>query len=237
MSFKTFFSAVTLIAGLSVGASASALTITSIDGEWQNVSAGVSGVGTDKIRWGKGWKGGGQSGYDFNATTTELNASDGEMFSLGSFDHRNLPVTGTFLKSVDLAVSFTIDGMTNAISSVFSFGHTETYNRKRGKCANGERNYSDRNANGCADRVSATLNEAKTETFQIDGVTYILDVLGFHYAGELMTDFWTVEKEVNSAELKSVISGSNAPLRACWQATRFRWTDCWGRRPCRLRSV
>ena len=38
----------------------------------------------------------------------------------------------------------------------------------------------------------------------INGVTYVLDILGFHYDGELMSEFWTVEKEVNTAELVAV---------------------------------
>ena len=202
MDMKSIF-AVALATSLSLAASASALTITSIDGAWENASAGVSGVGTDQIRWGNGWKGGPSSGYDFNASATDLVAEEDNTFVLGTFDHLNFPVTGTFLQSVDLAVSFTIDGVADAISSVFSFVHDETYNWAN-TCANGQSNGVGVNSNGCGDHVTATLNESQSETFEIDGVTYILDILGFHYEGELMDDFWTVESEVNSAELVAI---------------------------------
>ncbi len=203
--------AAAVVTGLAVASSASALTITSIDGSWENAGAGVSGEGTNQIRWGDGWKGGPSSGYDFRSTETEFVAAKETPFVLGTFEHLNFPVTGTFLERVDLAVSFTIAGVADAISSVFSFEHDETYNRRKTTCANGEQNYQGVNSNGCADHVVATLNEGKSETFEIDGVTYILDVLGFHYDGELMSDFWTVEKEVNSAELVAIFRTVDVP--------------------------
>ncbi len=42
-----------------------------------------------------------------------------------------------------------------------------------------------------------------------------MDILGFHYDGDLLTDFWTVENEVNSAELVAVfriLEGQEPPV-------------------------
>lgn len=212
MDIKHIFAA-TMIAGVSLASTASALTITSIDGVWENASAGVSGEGTNQIRWGDGWEGGDPSGYDFTSASTDLEAQENTSFVLGTFDHLNLPVTGTFLETVDLAVSLTIDGVADAISTVFSFEHNETKNGRK-TCANGEKNKQGVNINGCADHVTATINEGKSQSFEIDGVTYFLDILGFQYDGELLQDFWTVENEINSAELVAIFrteGGENPP--------------------------
>ena len=216
MVMKSIFATLTVMAGVSAATTVEALTVTSVDGIWQNASPAVSGEGTDQIRWGTQWKDYDLSGYDFNATSTDFEAYEGASFVIGTFDHLNFPVTGTFLETVDLAVSFTIAGLGEAITSTFSFAHLESYNWAK-TCANGAANYQGVNSEGCADRVSATLNLGKTESFMIDGVTYVLDILGFHYEGELMSEFWTVEKEVNSAELVAVfrtLPPSEIPLPA-----------------------
>lgn len=212
MDIKGFLTTAAVAASLAFPSVSNALTITAIDGAWQNSNPTVAGEGTSQIRWGVS-AGFGQSGYDFNAATTDMDVDAGEMFVLGTFDHRNMPVYGPFLDKVDLAVSFSIQGVSGAISSLFSFEHLETLNAQS-NCDNGQRWGVGVNVNGCADRVNATLNLGKSESFEIDGVSYVMDILGFQYDGSLMTDFWTVEKRINSAQLLAmfrVLQGQEEP--------------------------
>lgn len=210
MSVRSTLSLAALVASLSAPAFATTLTITSISGTWQDASTGVSGEGTSDITWGKsaGW---GQSGYSFDAATTELVAEEETPFVLGTFTHLNKPIYDPFLESVDLELIFTIDGLDDPITSVFSFSHLETLNSAK-PCANGEANYTGVNISGCADRVTAVTNEGLTEVFTIGAVNYLLDVTGFLYEGSLMEAFWTQEKASNSAQLVASFSAVTAEL-------------------------
>ncbi|NNE87821.1 MAG: VPLPA-CTERM sorting domain-containing protein [Silicimonas sp.] len=214
MTFKGLAVGVVATLALSTPAISASLSLNSIDGVWQNASPSVSGEGTSQIRWGTPayttdgsfysqlaylLNGGQQSGYDFDASG-DMVVEDNTTFVLGTFTHLNYPIRDTLLTSVDLSLSFMIDGVTEAITSVFSFDHWETHNEAE-VCANGEGREDGLNISGCADRVTATLNEAMSETFVIDGVTYVLDISGFLYEGELMTDFWTLENQSNEALL------------------------------------
>lgn len=213
MTFRSLVAAFAISAGLA--GPASALTITAVDGNWLNaVSDGtdpITGVGTSDIRWGTSI-GEGQSGYDFDATPTSFDANPDTQFVLGTFTHLNFPVTGSALTSVDLAVSFAIQGLTTTFDALFSFTHDETNNYwtsnlspdTSATCADGGQNGSGINVNGCADLVTATSNPTSQNTFQIGGVTYMLEILGFQYQGNLLTDFWTIERQTNSADLLAV---------------------------------
>lgn len=215
MMFRSL--AVGLIAtlGLVTPAMSASLSLNTIDGEWQNASPSVSGEGTNQIRWGTPvyttdglfysrlsylLNNGQQSGYNFDASG-DMVVEEETTFVLGTFTHLNYPIRDTLLRSVDLSLSFMVEGVADAITSVFSFDHWETHNEAV-VCANGDgQGIGRNNTNGCADRVTATLNEAMSETFMIDGVTYILDITGFLHEGELMTDFWTLENASNEALL------------------------------------
>lgn len=185
-----------------VGVSAAPLTFTSVEGSWQYSTPAVTGLGTDQIRWGTDL-GQGQSGYDFVPTTGPFDAEEGESFVLGTFDHRNLPIRDTLLDRADLSVQFSVDGLADQFSSVFSFEHLESYN-EASSCANGQANGFGVNANGCADRVVAALNQGQSQSFSIDGTSYVLDILGFQYGGATLTEFWTTEATINSADLIGV---------------------------------
>lgn len=202
MDMKSVCTALTVAAGLALPSSATALTITSIEGVWQNANHVTSGEGEDQIRWGVP-DGQGQSGYNFDAAGTDLVADPDENFVLGTFTHLNFPVYGPFLEMVDLVISFTVEGVSEAITSVFSFAHNETLNSSS-TCANGQGNGVGVNANGCADHVTAVLNEARTETFVIDDVEYVMDITGFEFEGETMSDFWTVESAENASQLSAI---------------------------------
>lgn len=186
------------LAALASPATAATLTVTSVTGLWENSDPVVSGLGTTDIRWGTNI-GFGQSGYSFDASATPATVAQDTDFVLGTFEHLNHTIRGTFLETVDLALSFTIAGLADPISTVFSFSHWETLNQAK-VCPNGA-NWTGINISGCADRVTATLNLGQSETFQIGGVTYLLDITGFLYNGVLMDYFWTQEQKDNQALL------------------------------------
>jgi hypothetical protein len=205
--------AIALALGVSA-ASAATLTITGVSGTWENTdpNVGVSGAGSDRIRWGTPTTNLGQSSYLFEgAAPPNLVVDEGEEFTLGTFTHFNFPITGTSLESVDLEVTTTILGVGN-IKTVYSFTHNETPNRPNSSnpdpdetCTpgNGEANAQGVNVNGCADIVTAVLNEAASDTFEIDGVEYIFDILGFQVGTEVFTQFFTKERTTNEAELRA----------------------------------
>ena len=201
MMFRPFVVGCVAALGFSSPAIAATLSVNSIDGVWQNSSVSVSGQGTSEIRWGTpAYTFGSKSGYDFDASS-DLTVEDGTSFVLGTFTHLNFPIRQGVLSSVDLSLSFLIDGVADAITTVFSFDHWETHN-EASVCANGAgQGEGVNNSYGCADRVVATLNNASSETFEIAGVTYALDITGFQHEDELMTEFWTRENATNQALL------------------------------------
>jgi len=186
---------------------ASAVTITSITGVWEsaNVSGGsASGIGTDAILWGRAPSGGPQSGYSFDAEQTPVSTNVDEVFQLGAFTHSNNPIytNGPLLNDADLAVSFTIAGSDETFKSVFKFDHSETPNSAQ-ICADGQTKSAFVNANGCADSVTAVLNENASQGFFVDGLEYVLDISGFLFNDTLLDTFWTRESEDNTAVLQA----------------------------------
>ena len=180
---------------------AASLTITDIDGVWSSSTPTVGGLGTEAIRWGVS-AGRGQSGYNFSYRSTPFAVEEQTEFVIGTFTHHNFPITGTSLEAADLAVSFSIEGLGRTFTSIFSFAPD---NRPAGGiCADGVRRGRGLNRGGCADHVTATLNRSQSESFVVDGMTYVLDILGFRRGGETLADFWTRENRANSAELVAV---------------------------------
>jgi len=197
---------------------ASAVTITSVIGVWEsaNVSGGsASGTGTDSILWGKAPRGGTQSGYSFDAEQTPISTNVDEVFQLGAFTHSNNPIftNGPLLNDAHLAVSFTIAGSDETFRSVFKFEHSETPNSAQ-ICADGQTQNAFVNANGCADSVTAVLNENESQGFFVDGLEYVLDISGFLFDDMLLETFWTRESEDNIAVLQAsyrLISDDTSP--------------------------
>ncbi len=182
---------------------AAAATITTIDGAWSGSDPVVSGVGTDRLLWGES-AGYGQSGYRFDSAETPLEVFPDASFLIGAFTHLNKPIRGTLLREAELTVSFFFEGLAEAVTSVFVFDHFETHNEAE-TCANGVDNYTGVNLKGCADRVGATLNEARSDTVEIGGVSYYMDISGFEYGGSLFDYFWTEERRENVANLVGVL--------------------------------
>lgn len=199
------YSLCSLIVGsfLIIGGSVSAamFTIDTVDGDWSGgvpaanatiANSGSSG-GLSTARWGVGAK---QSGYDFlSAATTFDVTSDGSIFLLGTFTHRNFPIySGTSITGIDLNLSLVDLGIFN-ISTSLNFDHNETPN-------------SGANPN---DIVSIT-NTIINQEFSYNGDDYFFNMFGFSQDGgnTLAETFSTIEGQSNMAGLYARIT--EAPI-------------------------
>ena len=212
-----FASAAAALLSTSV-AQAALIQLTSVSGQWTATnpsSPDVSGGGTNEIRWGTPTTNKGkQSGYRFDgAAGPAVNLSENIEFDLGTFTHFNWPIYEPSLETAQLTIetNLTIDGVAETIYSIFDFNHWETPNSER-PCANGGKNGKGINKNGCADRVTFTLNTGASDSFLIDGVNYFVDISGFFYDGALADEFWTKEKNDNEATLKGVITSKTVTV-------------------------
>lgn len=189
------------------GAMAGTISFTSVVGEWTNIVGGTntSGLGTSSIRWGNS-TGFGQSGYDFVgvAPPTISGILPDAVFDLGTFSHVNQPIdSGTSITGATLKVFFdffidTDPSTTYSRSSTFIFNHFETPNAAA-PCADGGTNGFGVNVNGCADNVNPVTNPGFSESFDVDGITYLLDVTGF----DIGSTFWTQEQATNTAKIQA----------------------------------
>jgi hypothetical protein len=204
-TIRTLLAASAAACVLAGAAQAGTISITSVNGAWTSITGGTntSGVGTNSISWGNS-TGFGQSGYDFVGNAPLPNLLPDTVFDLGTFTHRNQPiVAGTSISAATLKVffDFVIDaepGTTYSRSSTFTFDHWETDNGAN-PCADGGPNGVGVNVNGCADNVDPVTNPAFSESFDVDGITYILDVTGFNIG----SSFWTTEQATNNAVIQA----------------------------------
>jgi hypothetical protein len=213
---KLAFALTAVISLLAIAGSASASTISikDVQGAWTSVVGGtdVTPLGESSVSWGIP-KARGKSGYDFEGTSPSGPHEVDSTFTLGTFTHRNRPIAvGSSILAASLAVTFTFVFDDNPLvefvrTSIFDFSHFETRNNDR-VCANGQANRTGVNVRGCADSVTATTNRGFSETFDVNGVSYLFDVTGF--VGGV--DFWTVEKRRNSAELRGRLITVPSPV-------------------------
>jgi hypothetical protein len=191
---------------------AASVDITGISGIWTaTTGTTASGLNTDSIRWGDPATNRGKSGYDFDSAATPQNGLLANvLFDLGDFTHLNNPIyppsiTGATLKVV---IDLMIGNESKTIETIYNFTHWETDNvpprKKSGyeKCADGGEYGVGINENGCADLVTATLNEGLTQSFEIGDDEYVFIIEGFKVGNSLFSEFWTKEKADNSATLK-----------------------------------
>jgi hypothetical protein len=207
-------SAAIAVVAIATQASASQVSIESISGTWTSAlpvgTAGFSGLNTNSISWGVAGSTGKQSGYDFDAAAPlPMMASPDTDFVLGQFTHHNNPIkaypTYPSITSAVLDVVFDIKigSQTRSVMSQFTFTHNETPNTAN-PCANGGTTTNDPlNAWGCADSVTVNLNQGASETFKVDGKSYMFNISGFEYGlnNSVLGTFWTKEKMANHANL------------------------------------
>jgi hypothetical protein len=198
-----------------VPAKATTVSINPITASWGNVVGAGStlnstgnGTTTPEIRWGND-AGFGQSGYRYSAAATPLDVNvvvngASSLFSLGQFTHFNNPIFAPSITGARLTINYGVSVGTTQVGSynaVFDFRHQETPNSDN-PCAFGGPNNQGPNINGCADRVTISLNSGLSEFFTLGGVNYTLDISGFFVPGVGSgNEFLTIERKDNTARL------------------------------------
>jgi len=211
---------------------AAVVTINSVYGEWTDTTPedvyGLTVTTTDEgstMTWGDPVFDN-QSGYSFEGLVpppVEVDTTTGAEFDLGIFTHDNFriwmdPPTGAFsISSADLTVDFdlTIDGTVYNLSQVYTFEHDETPNGSVATCAYGDAPGTGINGDyGCADRVTAVLNEELSESVVIGNMEYTFGISGFRAGEDLFSYFLTEESKSNEATLVGRLQVSEVPLPA-----------------------
>jgi uncharacterized repeat protein (TIGR01451 family) len=189
-------------------ASAAQITFVSVAGNWHDPTDNVpgnqpgqptivNGVPTSSINWGV--TSGSQSGYDFSRSipgAQTLPPAPTPFFPLGTFTHRNFPVSDPSLTSVqlDVVLVLNVDGVqTGPLKFTFTFNHEETPNNQM-PCP-----YPTPPGEGCTDRVTFVSSPSPT-TFNVGGVDYTLS-MSFVVNGNPVSEFITREGLINTASL------------------------------------
>ncbi|MCX7889760.1 MAG: VPLPA-CTERM sorting domain-containing protein [Rhodobacteraceae bacterium] len=199
---------------------AATVSVTGVTGSWFSPTPpdveGLTGLGTSTMAWGTpASANGAKSAYGFTGNAVGAVETD-IAFDLGVFTHFNNPILTTpagrsSITSAQLTVSINLDlgdgSGAKQITTVFDFLHWETRNRpvSGNICANGGRYGQGINDRGCADRVTLVRNDSLSTEFEINGVTYELDITGFLFQGDLLSEFWTRERATNSAVLRGIL--------------------------------
>ena len=199
---------VLLLLVFTASASAAQITFVSVAGNWHDPTDNVpgnqpgqptivNGVPTSSINWGV--TNGSQSGYDFSRTipgAQTLPPAPTPFFPLGTFTHRNFPVSDPSLTSVqlDVVLVLNVDGVqTGPLKFTFTFNHEETPNNQM-PCP-----YPTPPGEGCTDRVTFVSSPSPT-TFNVGGVDYTLS-MSFVVNGNPVAEFITREGLINTASL------------------------------------
>jgi hypothetical protein len=152
------------------------------------------------------------SGYDFQAVAVPLNVAvppnaNSGVFDLGTFTHHNNPIpSGTSITMIELSLTtgVYIDTVFQQnMTFVFDFHHDETPNNDN-PCADGNPNGTGVNINGCADHVTTSWSTS-SDTFNLAGDIYTLNIFGFKTASGQAVDFWTIEGQDNLATLQAKV--------------------------------
>lgn len=181
-----------------VGTAANALTLNSSSGSWSNPIDGnfiqYQTIGEDnQIRWGNTLGLGEQSGLGF----TGVDSTDIELenvFEIGTLSHFNNVIYGNTAASavnLSLGLDFAELGMK---TFDFNLEIDETPNII-GQCPY----YSTQT---CSDKISFPT-AFSPESFEIDGVSYTLSLVGFSYGADqsILSDFISQENQTSEAVL------------------------------------
>lgn len=144
--------------------------------------------------------------YTFNATDVPFDPGFDNPFGLGVFVHYNNPIDAPLLTSVDLFLTYTIQGVN--FSDTWTFSHNETPNSSpSSNCEFLSPTYP------CADEVTFALtNGSPQSVFKVGNTNYKVDILGFGPdANNIISSFITQEFEVNRTILWASISSTDDP--------------------------
>lgn len=177
---------------------ANALTLSSVDGIWSNVVDGTNvnylTVGTEnQVRWGISTRSG-QSGLGFTGSAPPSYSFDTETeFEIGVLRHFNNPTYGYATSAVDLTIALNFSDPLISTLPLFTFGISETPNST--PCPYPS-------TTPCSDKIFFP-SAFPTETFDIGGMLYTLELLGFkdNPGGSLVSEFISEEYSTNTAYL------------------------------------
>jgi len=216
MNLSQFVTAAILVVS-AASSQAALVSLSNITAAWSNVSpTGVATIDNSILtnptaRWG-GDTGFGLSGYNFGAVAGQIDNNvppNSAPFKIGDFTHLNQPISPPSITGIDLTVSalVSVDMIdVGVLNFVFRFSHDETPNAA--PCPYGPSGLTGVNVNGCADRVTfASLGSSNV--FNVGGTFYTISAAGFNVDGISTSDFLTVERANNNAELLATISVSN----------------------------
>ena len=191
-----------------VGTAANALTLNSSSGSWSNPVGGnfiqYQTIGEDnQIRWGNPFTPGKQSGLGFTGIdSTEIELEN--VFEIGTLSHFNNVVyldgngVSTAASAVDviLNLDFVELGM-----KTFDFNLEIDETPNDGNCMY----YSV--SDDCSDKISFPT-AFSPESFEIDGVSYTLSLVGFSYGADqdILSDFISQEYQTSEAVLFAKIT-------------------------------
>jgi len=201
--------ALTLFFGLVLNSHA--LTMSLVDGSWSNPVGGTNinffngvavGYGNglqDQIRWGVP-QAVGQSGLGFTGIAPpDQTFGIDETFQIGQLQHFNFPInTGTSISAVQLGIALTFSDPGGLIGAFnFNLGVDETPNSP---------------GPPASDDIISFPNSFPSESFNIGGIDYTLQLLGFgSSATSLLSSFRSPEGGTNSTLLWGKITTNPIP--------------------------
>ena len=190
-----------------------ALNLDAVAGQWHDpqgdgalttyqAAAVTYGSGQEQqVRWGAGaGADGAQSGLGFAATATPLPLAVGDVFEIGQLRHFNNPIfAGTEAAAVQLSLDLTFAGLNLATQAFdFRFNIDETLNVDDSPASDDLIDFSD---------------ALPTQTFDVDGQTYTLELLGFGLNPDQIQDhFRSAEGATNATRLFARITTPPADL-------------------------
>ena len=153
--------------------------LASADGIWTSADTSVTGLGSGSILWGRS-TGSGRSGFEFSGALNE-SFSVGETFLIGTFTHRNKPVSGTTPTRLELRI--TLDFDTPAVSPNPVFTYVLDFDETPNSCYNQENPLNccpswQESGTPCDDRILFPAGSL-SDTFWVGETRYALEILGF----------------------------------------------------------
>jgi hypothetical protein len=199
------------LVAISIGPAMGQAIQASSSGKWTAVSggSGVTGVNTNEVKWGSGQYG--QSGLRFDGQS--VSSAFGQEFCLGMLTHFNWPISNA---ANGATLKVTLDFSTPALPDApftYQMGIDETTNYDScGQCVMG---YSPCDpSNPCPDKISWPATPPADQTFDLNGDTYTLQILGIRdscSSGSSLPYFITQEYKNNVGYLVGRIVLTSRP--------------------------
>jgi len=182
-----------------------ALTLSDVDGTWSNTVGGAyvsENLVVDdevQVRWGRPATYAGKSGLGFSGTAPpNVDFNIDQVFEIGQLVHYNQPIwAGTAATSTQLSLTLNFSDPALIANFDFVFEINETPNV-----------YSDSRDND----IISFANSFSPETFNIGGIDYTLELLGFGFNSEnILSQFSSGESSNNSINLYGRITSASGP--------------------------